>query len=366
MPLTTAPPAWLAPGVALRVTETPRTSGPVALVRVAPGPEIVVARADGIADTPVELVAAPGPAGLYRFVLRSTAEPDAPFALRVRPVTLAAIGDVSPGSAIAAVRAHGPSWHWSIVGRWLRSRDIVVANLETAVGRSGRPWPDKPFHFLSPPATIAAAARRGGVDVVSVANNHALDYGRATFASGLQKIRRAGIVPFGGGNDLEGALAPAIVERGGLRIAFVGFDGYQPFDFWATAARAGNGPATAAAIRHAVAAARARADLVVAYFHWGVELERRPTRTQRRLARIAFAAGATVILGAHPHVLQAVERRSRHRLIAWSLGNFVFAPGSAVATVSGALSLELDASGVARQTLRPVRIIETRPRWTRG
>src|SRR5262249_44891518 len=159
---------------------------------------------------------------------------------------------------------------------------------------------------------------------VTVANNHGVDFGRRTFASGLRTIRRAGVLPVGGGTDLPGALAPAIVVRGGLRVAFVGFDAYPPFGFWATAGRAGLAPGIVAAVRTAVTAARTRADVVVAYFHWGVELHTTPNAKQRRLASAAIAAGADVVLGAHPHVLQPVRSRSGGRLVAYSLGNFVF------------------------------------------
>jgi poly-gamma-glutamate synthesis protein (capsule biosynthesis protein) len=281
----------------------------------------------------------------------------------VRPVSLVAVGDVSPGSAIEAVRVHGPRWHWQRVGAYLRAQDIAVGNLETAVGTGGSPWPGKTFHFLAPPRTIAAAARDGGMDAVSLANNHALDFGRRTFVSGLATIRRAGIAAFGGGRDVGAALRPAVLVRGGVRVAFVGFDDVDPFDFWATSSRAGNGPATARAVRRAVHAAAARADVVVAFFHWGVELQRTPNHDQRTLARVALDAGAAIVLGAHPHVLQPIARHGR-RLVAYSLGNFLFAPGSPAGTRTGALRLLLDRRGVLGAHLRPVRIVESRPVFT--
>ncbi len=220
MPLAVPPPAWLATGVELRVPITATAAGSADLVQVTPGPETVVARVAVTAGAPATLATVPPADGSYRYrlVLPGEAARTLP-ALRVRPVTLAAVGDVSPGSALDAVRAHGAAWHWSKVGAWLRSRDVVVANLETAVGTGGTPWPAKNYHFLSPPATIRAMAKSGGVDVVTVANNHAVDYGRATFVSGLRTIRAAGVLTAGGGSTLKGALKPAIIERGGLRIA---------------------------------------------------------------------------------------------------------------------------------------------------
>ena len=363
MPVASPPPAWLASGVELRIPFVATTAGTAELVRVAPGPAAVVARADVAAGASSSLDTTPAVDGRYRYRLVLPGEAARAVAVRVRPVSLAAVGDVSPGSAIADVRAHGPSWHWARVGAWLRARDIVVANLETAVGTGGKPWPAKPFHFLSPPATIRAMARAGGVDVVTVANNHGVDFGRQTFASGLRTIRRAGVLPTGGGTNLTGARAPAIVVRGGLRIAFVGFDAYPPYGFWATDHRAGLAPGTVTAVRTAVRVARSQADVVVAYFHWGVELHTTPNAKQRRLASAAFGAGADVVLGAHPHVLQPIRTRSGGRLVAYSLGNFVFDPGSAVAHRSAALAIDLAKDGVRAYHLRRVRIVGSRPVW---
>jgi hypothetical protein len=363
VPLAAAPPTWLATGVELRVGFTATAAGAAELVRTAPGPEQVVAHADVAAGAQAALATTPPANGRYRYRLVLPGEADRALQLRVRPVRLAAVGDVSPGSALADVRAHGPSWHWAKVGPWLRARDLVIANLETAVGTGGRPWPRKNYHFRSPPATIRAMARAGGVDVVTVANNHGVDFGRRTFTSGLATIRRAGVLPTGGGTNLDRALAPAIVVRGGLRIAILGFDGYQPFGFWATAGRAGLAPATVAAVRRAVRAARPRADIVVAYLHWGVELETTPNAQQRRLASAAFAAGADVVLGAHPHVLQPVRTKPGGRLVAYSLGNFVFDPGSAVAHRSAALAIDLGRDGVRAYHLRRVQIVGSRPVW---
>jgi poly-gamma-glutamate capsule biosynthesis protein CapA/YwtB (metallophosphatase superfamily) len=363
VPLALPPPTWLATGVELRVGITATTAGAAHLVRVSPGPETVVAHADLTAGGAATLATVPPADGSYRYRLVLPGEAARTLPLRVRPVRLAAIGDVSPGSALDAVRTHGAAWHWSKVGAWLRGRDVVVANLETAVGTGGTPWPAKNFHFLSSPATIRAMARSGGVDVVTVANNHAIDYGRATFVSGLRTIRRTGMLTAGGGSTLRGALKPAIVERGGLKIAVLGFDGYPPFAYWATATQPGLAPATPSSITRAVRAARARADIVIVYAHWGTELRTRPNAKQQVLARAALRAGADVVLGAHPHVLQPIVTYAGGRLVAYSLGNFVFDPGSEVATHTAALAIDLGRDGVIDHRLRRARIVESRPLW---
>ncbi len=364
MPLAVTPPVWLATGVELRVPITASIAGGADLVRVSPGPETVVAHADLAAGGTATLATVPPKNGSYRYRLRLPGEPPRTLPLRVRPVRLAAIGDVAPGGAPGQLRAHGPAWHWSNVGAWLRGRDVVIANLETAVGTGGRPWPNKNYHFLSSPATIRAMAKSGGVDVVSVANNHAIDYGRTTFVSGLRTIRKTGMLTAGGGSTLAGALKPAIIERGGLKIAVLGFDGYPPFAYWATATPPG--PRAGHHRRHHEGRqGRAdKADIVVVYAHWGTELRTRPGTKQKTLAKAALAAGADVVLGAHPHVLQPIVTHSSGRLVAYSLGNFVFNPGSVVATRTAALSRSISGrTASSAHRLRPARIVDSRPLW---
>lgn len=358
-------PEWLAPGAEVQLRVRPDTTGVLTVERRVPGGLRRIARRPVAAGRVVTIPYRPAEPGAHRLQLRIDDEAPRRVAIPVRPISLVALGDVSPGSAIAAVRAYGPAWHWQKVGPWLREQDIVVANWETATGPAGAPWPGKAFNFLAPPETLAAAAQVGGVDAMSLANNHALDYGRGPFLRGIRAMRAAGIAPFGGGASLDAALAPAIIERGGLRVAFVGFNAILPAEFWATPTRAGNAPPTNAAITQSIRRARAQADLVVAYPHWGIELDRRPSAAQRAMADTAFAAGADIVIGAHPHVPQPIERRGRG-LVAWSLGNFVFSPGSVAGTRSVALRMSLAADGVRGWSTRGVAIRGTRPEFTTG
>jgi hypothetical protein len=358
-------PAWVAPGAEVQLRVRADATGILTFERRVPGGLRRLARRPVVAGRVVQLPYRPAELGAHRLQLRIDDRAPRRLSVRVRPISVVALGDVSPGSAIAAVRAHGPAWHWQRVGPWLRAQDIVVANWETATGPAGAPWPGKAFNFLAPPDTLAAAAAVGGVDAMSLANNHALDYGRGPFLRGIRTMRAAGIAPFGGGADLDAALEPAVITRGGLRIAFVGFNAILPAEFWATSSRAGNAPPTTAAITESIRRARAQADLVIAYPHWGVELERRPSAAQRAMAATAFAAGADVVIGAHPHVPQPIERRGRG-LVAWSLGNFIFSPGSVAGTRSIALRMTLAADGVRGWSTRGVAIRGTRPVFTTG
>jgi poly-gamma-glutamate capsule biosynthesis protein CapA/YwtB (metallophosphatase superfamily) len=111
-----------------------------------------------------------------------------------------------------------------------------------------------------------------------------------------------------------------------------------------------------------VRAARRKADLAVVYYHWGIERSRTPNGRQHALAAAALNAGATVVLGAHPHVLQPVSAIPGRRLVAWSLGNFVFPAHSAGTADTGILLVHLNDRGVAGHILRRARITGVQPR----
>jgi poly-gamma-glutamate synthesis protein (capsule biosynthesis protein) len=107
------------------------------------------------------------------------------------------------------------------------------------------------------------------------------------------------------------------------------------------------------AIAHEVTVARRSADIVVCWFHWGVELQRTPNERQQQFAAAALRAGAKVVLGAHPHVLGAVERRAGHSIVAWTLGNFVFPSGKAATLQTAILRIGLASTGVVGYQLTP-------------
>jgi poly-gamma-glutamate synthesis protein (capsule biosynthesis protein) len=285
--------------------------------------------------------------------------------LRVRPLVLAAAGDVTFGDGVlTAIQAYGVRYPWRSVARVLRRADLAVVNLEGAVSKRGAPWPGKEFTFRGPPAALRAAAFFAGIDAVSLANNHSLDYGRTAFLDTIRHARRFGIAPAGGGGNLRRARRPAIRMRGNLRVAFLGFSDVRPFGFDAGTRTPGATPAFPEYVRRDVRAARRRADVVVAYFHWGIERATRPNARQRSLARTALGAGAHVVLGAHPHVLQPI-RRMRTRLVAWSLGNFVFAAHSPGTERTGILRMKLGADGVLAHGFRRARIHGVQPRLIR-
>jgi len=282
--------------------------------------------------------------------------------VRSRPVLLAAVGDINLGDGPGTViDAFGPRYPWTGTARALRAADVAFGNLECAVSTRGAPVP-KQFNFLGRPAALRTVADYAGFDVLNLANNHTGDYGTQALLDTVSNVRRFGMKAVGAGGSLKSAAEPRVVTRLGLRIAFVGFSDILPASFYAGPNHPGTQPATPAGIRASVTKARKRADIVIATFHWGVERAANKDARQSGLAAVAFEAGADAVIGAHPHVLQPIRTAGARRLVAYSLGNFIFGAASPGTTRTGILRLKLSARGVEGHRLVPAVIESTRPR----
>ena len=233
-------------------------------------------------------------------------------------------GDVSldPGY-ISTYSSHGYGYAWSGLGGLFRRDDLTVVNVECPVTDRGEQL-DKDFSFHGTPAALPAM-RDAGIEVGSLANNHAYDRGPEGVIDSRRNLQRAGIAAVGAGRDEEESLRPALFEVKGWKIAVLGFDEVlDPLD----AVAGPDKPGTAAGhdfslmIRAVKAAARA-ADLVVVMIHWGVELDTQPRGYQVDEGHRLIDAGADVIFGAHSHRLQPMSVYEG-RPIFWSLGNFVW------------------------------------------
>jgi hypothetical protein len=268
-------------------------------------------------------------------------------------VRLMAVGDVSLGWEVGRkITRRGPQAPWVGAAQFFDQADLVVANLECVISRRGDPWPSKLIHLRAPLAA-ADSLVAGGIDMVSVANNHALDFGLEGFYDTLRLLDERQIEHPGGGANYSIAHAPQIVEQNGLRIAFLAY--VLPFSSRTTFstrewAAGPNTPGLAIATRDEisrdVSAARLDADLVVVMLHSGTEYLSRPNRAQRNLAQAAIEAGATLVLEHGPHVLQGY-RSVDGTLVAYSLGNFVFARFDGAANDTAILDVTLTRDGVS-------------------
>ncbi|HSM55890.1 MAG TPA: CapA family protein [Candidatus Sulfomarinibacteraceae bacterium] len=248
-----------------------------------------------------------------------------------REVQLAAVGDVmldrDLGTAIAAGDLAFPFAHVKSI--FLES-DLALANLECALGDVGEAV-DKSYTFRAPPSAARSLAA-AGFDIVSLANNHAMDYGPAALLQGIDLLRGSGIAVVGAGADARAARAPAFVTNKDLTIAFLGYanvpvEGRPPYFDTRSWTAGANSPGLAWAdsesIENDVNAARARAEHVVVLLHSGYEYVPGPSPEQRAAARAAIDAGAALVIGHHAHILQGVEFYG-DGVIVYGLGNFAF------------------------------------------
>ncbi len=198
----------------------------------------------------------------------------------------------------------------------IREADLFVLNLECCISARGRPTPGRVFHFRAPPwgADLLAGL---GVDCVSLANNHALDFGPDALLDTLSHLDAAGIRVVGAGTDVERARTPAVLEAGGFRLAVVAVSDHPDGD----AARADRPGIAYADLRRELPewlTAFPEADAVLATPHWGPNMKAEPRDYIRRAAQEMVAAGATLVAGHSAHVFHGVAPR-----VLYDLGDFI-------------------------------------------
>ncbi|MGH3681003.1 MAG: CapA family protein [Natronosporangium sp.] len=285
-------------------------------------------------------------------------------------ITLAFAGDVHfPATDGGVPNRTGalladPATAFGPVAEVLAAADLAMVNLETAVTTGGTPEP-KAFHFRAPPAAYQAV-RAAGVDVVSLANNHALDYGRDGLADTLAHARDADVPVVGAGVDAAAAYAPWVADVSGVRIAYLALS--QVAELWESW-RAGDersGIAYAMDAERAVAAveaARAAADLVVVFMHWGVEGSDCPDGRMTGFAAELSAAGADLVVGSHAHLMLGDGWLGR-TFVQYGLGNFLWWRDDRFSNDTGVLwvtlrgseidTVELRPAGISRETGQPI------------
>ncbi len=221
------------------------------------------------------------------------------------------------------MQSDGTDAPFSGVTALLKDADVTLANLESPLSNRGSPWAGKDVTFRGTPAG-ASAIKSAGIDAVSMANNHALDYGREALVDTIANLDRAKVKHAGAGRDLTEAFRPAWIHVGKRKVAFLAFSWIVPNGFYPSATGAGvAGTRDPAVVSRAVRQVARRADFTVVSFHWGMEYQDYPLQDQVALAHAAIDAGASLVMGHHPHVIQGIELY-RRRPIVYSLGDFVF------------------------------------------
>jgi len=200
---------------------------------------------------------------------------------------------------------------------------VTMVNLETAIAVGGRPE-SKSFTFQAPPSALTAL-KDAGIDLATMANNHAADFGAAGLAQTLSAIKASKFPVIGIGASAAQAYAPYYLNVNGVKLAFLAASQVQEETlarFTATPTSAGIASAYSDRLVAAVRQARAQADLVIVYLHWGTEYQSCPNADQRSIADTLAAAGADAVVGTHAHVLQGAGWRPDGKFLAYGLGNY--------------------------------------------
>jgi poly-gamma-glutamate capsule biosynthesis protein CapA/YwtB (metallophosphatase superfamily) len=278
-------------------------------------------------------------------------------------VTIAFGGDTNFDGSNAARVVSDPSSILAGVAPALSGADLAVVNMETAIGVGGTPAP-KEFTFQAPPAALEAF-RAAGVDVVSAANNHGMDFGVESLRETLQAESDSGFPIIGiGANETE-AFAPYVADIGGQRVAVLAatqvLDGSLANAWTATPTQ----PGLASAKRidrlvEAVTDARASVDTVVVFLHWGIERSTCPTGDQQSLAQTLVDAGADIVVGGHAHRLQGGGRLG-NAVVHYGLGNLAFGARTAEAARTGVFVVTITGRRVDGYQWLPGRISDRRP-----
>lgn len=257
---------------------------------------------------------------------------------------------------------------------WLRTADLTLGNLECAIAPENLALANAPDfssdggpYFLVAPASAVNALNEAGFDILGMANNHALDRGLEGLADTASALESAGMFPIGAAETSEQAYQALIRPVGEIRVAFLAFNAVPSprGPQWSGEVRASNPEGSWALAGwdrdKAVAAVRAaheQADAVVVSIHWGYEYDTRVDPAQREMASALVDAGADLIVGHHPHVIQALETLPKptggQALVAYSLGNFVFDQGFDETDKGLALRAFFDRQGLRAVQALPV------------
>ncbi|WP_025025455.1 CapA family protein [Caldalkalibacillus mannanilyticus] len=265
------------------------------------------------------------------------------------------IGDTMMAGKVADVmEERGNDYPLSEFMPILQESDLVIANLETAVGSSGNTLAEvKKYAFQTAPERFQLFEPLREQLVFSLANNHGMD---APLNETMSELDRLGYSYIGVGENSQSAIQPYVQEINGIEIAVLAASRVIPTADWmAGPERAGMASAYSdEPLLSTIEQWKNQVDYVIVYIHWGEELANEPNQIQLELEQKMRGAGADIIIGSHPHVLQAIEWKGKKDLTAFSMGNFVFTTSvNAVANDTAALEIHLSKDQIEHVQLWP-------------
>ena len=287
--------------------------------------------------------------------------------LSQQPFThLVAVGDIMLDRRLGETIASGNlAYPFELVQDLLSGADITLGNLESALGDQGTPE-NKGYTFRAP-AEAAQSLAQAGFDLLSLANNHAMDFGPASLLDGIALLQAHGVRTVGAGENAETAHSPVILNINEFSIAFLAYvdvpvevRGFDAKTWTASQTQAGVSWADPAQMAADVAAIRPLVESVVVLLHSGYEYVVQPSPQQVNAAHTAIDAGADLVLGHHTHVLQGIEFYN-DAVIVYGLGNFTFDDGDVPQTAL--IDIWIGPDGIRELRLLPLMLTDDgRPR----
>lgn len=284
-------------------------------------------------------------------------------------ISINAVGDIMLSRKVETwINNNGLDYPVRKVADFLADADVTFANLESPLSDQGTKLPGKGIWFRGNPQNVETLVM-AGVDLVTLANNHMMDYDEQALLQTIEVLDEANIANIGAGADITSATAPYMQEINGVKIAWLAYsemaDLYfsvsYPRRLQASADEPGISPYVENAVIEDIEAVRDQADVVILTLHWGVEYNYTPEAYQQMAARKYIDAGADIILGHHPHCIQGVETYNGG-LIVYSMGNFIFDQEWSQQTMEGvALKLEVSPLGWKSARIYPVLITAGQP-----
>jgi len=277
-----------------------------------------------------------------------------------RLVTIAAGGDIllDRGVKTTALLAGDPYYPLSTLHELFGSADVTIANLEGALTAADTPYA-KRYIFKADPS-YAGLLKKAGLNILSLANNHSYDYGRDALLETARHLEQAGILALGAGENLDAALSPRYLTIKNIRIALIGVVTMQLEGLTWRPEAPNPGLAVEELVVKKIQDAKTQADFVILSVHWGNEFAPEANADQLRWAQIFRRAGADVVFGHHPHVIQPIEEING-RWVFYSLGNFVFDQTRPEQRQALLARLEITKRGIQSVSAIPLTINDARP-----
>jgi len=278
------------------------------------------------------------------------------------PVTFLAGGDILMGWFVndVYIKKEGPEYLFRRVADLFRSADIAFGNLENPISSRGV-MENKGLMFRAPPEAVKGLTY-AGIDVVNLANNHIGDYGPQAVLDTLDILKQNGIGYAGAGRNRAEARSPWITTTKGITIAILAYNEIEPGYFAATDSHPGSAWIEPDNVYAEIRKTKAQADFVIVSFHWGIEYTPHPNARQQEIARGAAQAGAGLIVGHHPHVVQGVGFFGSV-FVDYSIGDFVYSQPTRPATGEGIiLRAVIDGQTLKQVQMIPIYIDKAQPR----